>query len=256
LRRGRDLVPSLSGRYRQSVLDGAYSVGELNQEIAEVLRLTYANEIWVHGEIASLKRSRNGHVYFQLVDSSHVDTDHETGRVAGVGTRAPDAVMPVVLFDSAKRAVNTSLKQAGGSVRMTDGTRVRLRARIEFYAPQGRVQLRMTAIDPSFTLALLQTERDRVLTALAADKLLDRNASRTIPRVIERVGLVTSDGSAAMADFVHELESSGIGWQVVFAHAQVQGVDADQSIAAALLTIDRQESTSSRSSEAAGRKPT
>ncbi len=228
------------------MLDGAYSVAELNDEIADVLRLTYQNQVWVHGTIASISRSRNGHVYFQLVDAGDsVDASDSTGGelfpAPPARTQAPAAVIPVVLFDAARQTVNQALKRAGGAVRMTDGTRIRIRARVELYAPQGKVQLKMSAIDPAFTLALLQSERDRVVTALAAEGLLDRNASRPIPAVIERIGLVTSDGSAAMADFVHELESSALGWQVVFVHAQVQGGQADRSIAAALTALDRRQ---------------
>ena len=42
-----------------------------------------------------------------------------------------------------------------------------------------------------------------------------------------------------MADFLHELEVSGLGWKVVFADAQVQGAGADRSVADALVRLDR-----------------
>src|SRR5262249_23054504 len=77
-------------------------------------------------------------------------------------------------------------------------------------------------------------ERDEVLRRLSADALLDRNATAPLPPVPLRVGLVTSRGSAAAADFLHELELSGFGWQVVVADTRVQGTDAEQSIVAAL----------------------
>jgi exodeoxyribonuclease VII large subunit len=49
-----------------------------------------------------------------------------------------------------------------------------------------------------------------------------------------RVGLVTSAGSAAAADFLHTLETSGFGWRVLAVDARVQGVDAERSVVAAL----------------------
>lgn len=213
-----------SAHYRQVVLDGAYSVGELNGEIAFVLRGTFPDEVWVHGEIASLRRSPAGHVYFQLVEAG------EPGAPAA-------AVIPVSLFETARLAVNASLRRAGGAVRMTEGTRIRIRAKVDFYAPQGKVQLRMSAIDPGFTIAMLQSQRQRVLATLRGQGLVDRNASLPFPAAITRVGLVTSDGSAAMADFLHELELGALRWTVVFADARVQGAGADRSLAAGLVAV-------------------
>ncbi len=90
---------------------------------------------------------------------------------------------------------------------------------------------------PSFTLALLLTERDRVLSLLAADGLLDRNRTRPVATVPLRIGLATSEGSAAMADFVDELRASGFSWQIVAVHVPVQGRDADRLIANAIDTL-------------------
>jgi exodeoxyribonuclease VII large subunit len=202
---------------------GTLTVGQLASGIEAALSSWFAGELWVQGEIGSLRRSNNGHVYFKLIDRG----DEQNGALAAVD---------VALFDSARRYVNGQLKAAGG-VRMTDGMQVRIRGRLEYYAPQGRVQLRMSGIDPSFTLALLLTERDRVLSVLAADGLLERNRARPVATVPLRVGLATSDGSAAMADFIDELRRSGFSWQVVTAHVPVQGRDADRRIANAIDTL-------------------
>jgi exodeoxyribonuclease VII large subunit len=145
---------------------GTLTVSQLAAGIDAALASWFAGEIWVQGEISSLKRSSAGHVYFQLVE-------RETGQARA------DASIDVALFDAARRYVNSQLTAAGG-VRMTDGMQVRIRGRLELYAPQGRVQLRMSGIDPAFTLALLLTERERVLGVLAADGLLDVGAGAAV----------------------------------------------------------------------------
>jgi hypothetical protein len=106
----------------------------------------------------------------------------------------------VVLFDTARRRVNARLLDAGGGVRMTDGTEVRLRGRVTFWDRGGRLQLQMSDIDPSFTLGRLADDRARLLRALAAEGLLERQAALTRPSVPLRLGLVTSAGSAAEHD--------------------------------------------------------
>jgi exodeoxyribonuclease VII large subunit len=203
---------------------GTLTVGQLADGIEAALGTWFTGEIWITGEIDSLRRSNRGHVYFQLLERS------DDGAVrASIG---------VTLFDAARRYVNAQLRQAGGG-RITDGMQVRLRGRVEYYAPQGRVQILMSGIDPSYTLGLLITERDRVLAALAADGLLTRNQDLPLPPLPLRVGLVTSEASAAMADFVDELRASGIAWQLRFAHVVVQGRGADETIARALRGLER-----------------
>ena len=61
-----------------------------------------------------------------------------------------------------------------------------------------------------------------------------------MPVVPLRVGLVTSVGSAAHADFLAELRSSSYGFDVVVADARTQGLDCERSVVSALraLTAD------------------
>jgi exodeoxyribonuclease VII large subunit len=69
-----------------------------------------------------------------------------------------------------------------------------------------------------------------VLRALQADGLLAANRSLTFAAVPLRVGLVTSAGSAAYHDFVHELERSGLAFQVCLADVRVQGAGASKRL--------------------------
>ena len=43
------------------------SVTELNTTIRDALRDAVPENVWVRGEVQGLRRSRPGHVYFQLV---------------------------------------------------------------------------------------------------------------------------------------------------------------------------------------------
>jgi exodeoxyribonuclease VII large subunit len=197
------------------------TVSELSQRIALALRRAFTSSVWVEGEIHSLSRPASGHVYFDLVEPS------ATGRRGA-------ASIPVVLWESDKHGVNQTLKNQGAGLRMTDGLAVRIRGTVTLYAAQSRVQLQMSAIDPAYTLGRMAAERDRLLQALQAEGLLDRNARQPLPAVPLRVGLVTSDGSAACEDFLHELDASALGWQVRLFHAQVQGMMAGPAVATAL----------------------
>ena len=200
-----------------------FTVGELNQALQLALDVVFPDEIWVEGEISSLNRSAAGHVYFQLV---------EPGRPG----EPPEAQLAVTLFAGNKAAVNQTLKRVGG-VRMTDGVAIRVRGRVGIYPAQGRLQLRMTAIDPAYTLGRLAADRERILRTLADEGLLARNGELALPARPLRVALLTSAGSAAEADFVHELTQSGLAWQIMAVDVRVQGADAAEVMAASLRRL-------------------
>jgi exodeoxyribonuclease VII large subunit len=202
--------------------DPTLRVSELVTAVQVALDVCFPDEVWVRGEISSLRRARSGHVYFQLIEP-------------GPPGAPPLARVAVTLFASDKASVNATLRRVSG-VRMTDGVEIRIRGRLGVYGPQGQLQMRMSAIDPDYTLGRLASDRERILSALRSDGLLDRNARVLFPPRPRRVGLITSAGSAAEADFLHELEQSGLAFEVVVIDCPVQGHDADRVLAAALST--------------------
>lgn len=199
-----------------------FSVGEVGRMISEVLNVTFPTDLWVQGEVRSIRRPGSGHVYFDLVDASP-----DPGR-------PPDAKISVVLFKATKELVNSQIRQAGGGMRIDDGIEIRVRVRPDFYPPHGRLQLRMTGIDPTYTLGQLGAARDRLIQQLQAEALLDANGRLPFPVAPLRIGLVTAAGSAAHADFCEELRRSGYAFEVVFVATPVQGVGAAARVAGAI----------------------
>jgi exodeoxyribonuclease VII large subunit len=197
-----------------------FSVVELNSLVRDALRRGFPDEVWVRGEVQNLSRSSAGHTYFSLVEKA-TRGDRTQGR------------LDVALFRDDRRAVTRALAEVPGA-ELGNDVEVRIRGRVTVYPPTGRYQLVMTAIDPVFTLGGIAANRERVLRALDAEGLLGANAGRPLALVPLRVGLVTSAGSAAYHDFVHELEGSGYAWQVAVADVRVQGVAAARRIKWAL----------------------
>ncbi|HMK11345.1 MAG TPA: exodeoxyribonuclease VII large subunit, partial [Acidimicrobiales bacterium] len=115
----------------------------------------------------------------------------------------------------------------------------RIMGRVELYEARGQINLRMSGIDPTYTLGRLAQDRDRLIRTLTAEGLLERNRRNVLPAVPLRLGMVTSRDSAAYADFMHELEASGFAWQVLVADSRVQGADAAESVARALAALAR-----------------
>ena len=200
-----------------------WSVAELSQAIGDQLRGAFPGEVWVRGEIHDLSRPRSGHVYFTLRDAD------------------PDvsAQLSVMLSSMHKTRVNRLLLRGGDRVRMTDGTEVRIRGRLDWYGPRGQLQLQMTSIDPAFTLGQLSAVRAELLDRLRAEGLVGANALLPMPAAPLRIGLVTSAGSAAEADVLHELLASGFGFEISVADVRVQGPEAPGAVAGAITGLSR-----------------
>ncbi len=203
-----------------------WSVAELGNAILVGLRASFPTEVWVSGEIRSLRPpNRNGHQYFDLIEP-------------GVEPGAyPRAKMSVNLFRTARAQIAEVLRAATGSAELTEGIEVRIRARVDWWVAGGQLRLIMSDIDPVFTLGQLDAQRRALLAQLKSEGLLDRNSELAVPPVPLRVGLVTSAGSAAYEDFVDELRGSRYAFDVVLADARVQGAEAVPTLVAAIARL-------------------
>jgi exodeoxyribonuclease VII large subunit len=169
-------------------LDGAanptYTVGELAEAINDALRRGFSDGVWVRGEISGWS-DRGQHAYFTLVDDD--------------GTKA---AVNVQFFANARMRLRPMLHKH--RLRLADGMKVRVFGYLDYYAPNGRIGLKMTGIDPKYTLGDIAQSRDEVIRRLVADGLLDANKRRFLSPIPLRVGVVTSVGTAAWHDFHDE----------------------------------------------------
>ena len=197
-----------------------YTVGELADAINQQLRRGFDDGVWVRGEIDGLRNS-GPHTYFALVE------DGDEGR----------AVLNVSLFAPMKRNLTPILRRS--RLELADGMKVRIFGQLDFYAPTGRLGLKMAGIDPRFTLGELSQARDQVVRALVAGGLFDANRARRLSPIPLRVGVVASVGSAAWHDFRDELDRSGFGFDLAVCDTRVQGEWAVPMVAAAIRTLTR-----------------
>ncbi len=205
---------------------GTYTVAELAEALRRLLDGAFPTGVWVAGEIGGITRSARGAVFFDLV---------EPGEAPG----QPRAKVSVVLFSQDRDRVNAVIRRHGNAIRMTEGVRVRIQGMLDYHPPSGRLQIRMTAIDPTHTLGLMVAEREVLMQTLDGEGLLRANAGRPLAPVPLRVGLVTSLGSAAHADVMKRLAASGLAFEVTEVHAAVQGPRAPEELAAAIATSAR-----------------
>jgi exodeoxyribonuclease VII large subunit len=202
-----------------------YTVAELGDAINGALRRSFSDGVWVTGEIQGWNKSAAGHIYFNLVE-----VDEHTGS---------KATLRVAFFAGAQHGPRERFRRAG--LKLGDGLKVRVFGALDFFAGSGQLTLKMSDIDPRFTLGAMALQRDDVIRRLVANGLFDANRRCTLSPVPLRIGVVASVGSAAWADFVHEIERSSFGFQLVVVDVRVQGEAAVHMVTAAIRSLGRRD---------------
>lgn len=199
-----------------------YSVGELAEAINSALRRKFTDGVWVRGEVQGWSE-RGPHAYFRLVEET------EEGKAA----------INVQFFANARMRLRPILNKH--RLRLGDGLKVRIFGHLDYFAPSGQLGLKMSGLDPRFTLGEMALERDDVVRRLVANGLFDANRRTQVAAAPLRVGVVTSTASAAWADFTHELDRSGLAFRLRVVDVRVQGEWAVEMVSAALRTLGRRE---------------
>ena len=185
-----------------------YGVGELTEEIRSLLRNGYT-AILVEGEIAGIKTSGAGHVYFAVRD--------EQARLSCAMFR--QKAMRVQRFPA-------------------EGERVRLRGTIDVYPPRGDYQLIVEHIE-AVGEGLLRERFEELKRNLKAEGLFDADRKRPLPVSPRVVGVVTSVQTAALRDVVRVMHDRMPSVKILVSPARVQGQGAARELSAALRRLDR-----------------
>jgi exodeoxyribonuclease VII large subunit len=188
------------------------TVAQLLDTLGEAMGVAMPGPVWVRGEVSGLQRTNRGAAFFRLVDPER-----------------PDNALDVAASGRMMITVTHALESAGvGGLR--SGIEVRVRGTVGLRHSRGLIQLSLLEVDPAFTAGRLALSRDELLRRLAADGTLAANERLEIPLVPLRIGLVTSRGSAAHADFLAQLRRPGYGFRVRTVQAAMQGEAAEDNI--------------------------
>lgn len=195
------------------------TVAGLLAQVGEAVAAAIPGPVWVRGEVTGFRRTAGGAAFFRLADA---EIENHSLDVAARG---------LVMLD-----VDRALDAAGLGA-MRDGVAVRIRGTVGVVAARSGVRFSLLEVDPAFTAGRLAGDRQEVLRRMAADGSLAANGRLALPLVPLEVGLVTSRGSAAHADFLDQLRRSDFRFHVKTVHASMQGDNAVGSIVRALAQL-------------------
>jgi exodeoxyribonuclease VII large subunit len=118
---------------------------------------------------------------------------------------------------------------------LADGQNVLVFGDVEFYRPQGRVQILVKAARLDVGLGEKHQELELLKERLAAEGLFDAGRKRPIPAHPACIGVVTSPDGAALRDVLRVLGACPA--RIVISPAVVQGDSAPASIASAISAL-------------------
>ena len=191
--------------------EAGLSVSELNLIISEAIRRDpRTRSVLVRGEVSSFRNQiASGHWYFSLKDAQ--------------------ASITCAMFR------NANLR---AQIRPKDGDQVLAEGYIDFYAPQGKVQLIVTGLRPA-GLGDMYIRLEELKRKLAAEGLFDPSRKRLLPMKPRKVAVVTSRSGAALHDILNVSALRSPEIPIVLVPVTVQGAGAGKEIAEGIRQANR-----------------
>src|SRR5213079_49867 len=185
-----------------------YTVASFNKGVASWL--SRLPTVWIEGEVTELRRhERWASVFFTLKDPES-------------GACLP-ASMPRGRFDALRLG-------------LADGERVHVLGRPELFEARGEFRLRALSVE-RFGLGAHLAAIERLKTKLAGEGLFAEERKRRLPRLPQRIGLVTGNDAAAKRDVLTTIGARFPPARVLVAETYVQGPKAAPAIVDALRRL-------------------
>lgn len=181
------------------------TVTQLNNYVKKLIENDeYLNVFFLSGEISNFKRHTSGHLYMSLKDST--------------------GVIRAVMFAQAAARLR---------FRPEDGMKVIIRGRASIYTKDGSFQVYIDDMQPD-GLGSLNLAFEQLKEKLRKEGLFDVSKKKTLPRLPNKIGVITSPTGAAVRDILSVLKRRYPVAEVVFCPTAVQGKGAAAEIAAAI----------------------
>ncbi len=200
-----------------------YTVSQINQILSNVTENTFKRVVWIEGEVTDYKE--RSHIYFQLIEKEY-------------NLNSIKASIKAIIFANEKEPILRNVHSKSPGFKLQNGLKVKVLCKVSFYRERAYASLRVKEIDPFYTVGNILEARKILYIQLREKGLLEKNKMVSFPFVPQRVGLVTSDGSAGYFDFITELKKSGLSFKVVFYPSPMQGKEAVQGVCGAIRHLN------------------
>ncbi|WP_047446245.1 exodeoxyribonuclease VII large subunit [Alistipes sp. ZOR0009] len=203
------------------------SLYELQQRIKSSLETAFPLPVWIVAEISELKVNYSGHCYLELIEKDNADSVKIKAKV--------NANIWGNKFRLLKTYFETTTR-----IGLTEGLKVLIKVDVRFHEIYG-LSLNIVDIDPAFTVGEMKLQRNLVIQRLMEEGIIDLNKEFDLPKVPQRIAVVSSASAAGYQDFCNQLMSNAFGYTFLIElfPSVMQGNEAELSIVASLEAIFR-----------------
>ncbi len=184
------------------------SVSSLNTKIKSLLEATFMH-ILVEGEVASVTYHTSGHVYFSIKDN-----------------------------ESSIKCVMWKSNVAKLKFRIEQGMHIVVEGSIGVYTPRGEYQFYVVKIEP-YGKGALALAYEQLKEKLKDKGYFDPLHKKQIPKIPQKIALVTAKESAALQDMLKIIQKRWPLVEVIVVDTLVQGEQAAGRIVKALHYADK-----------------
>ena len=199
------------------------SVSQLTEQIRLVLETELDPVYWVIGELADFRQAPQGHVYFELVEKQ--------GNQVLAKIRSN-------LWQFTYRSVAAKFESVTGTS-LKNGMKVLAQVAVNYHPVYG-LSINVKDIDPSYSLGERARIRQETIDRLTQEGLLRLNGRFELPKVIQKIAVISSPTAAGYGDFVNQLENNGFGYKIYHRlfPSLMQGNEAVNSLISALEKVE------------------
>lgn len=196
---------------------------ELNTMVSDVIEQSFTHSYWVTTEVSEVRENR-GHCYMEFVQKD------ENGVSLVAKARG-------TVWKNRWMYLRRHFEQTTGQP-LVAGLYLLLQVYPSFHPLYG-YSLNVTDIDPTFTLGNIAKRRQEILRKLQEEGIDQMNKELPLPRLLQRVAVISSATAAGYGDFCNQLNnnSKGLVFYTRLFPALMQGDGVEESVIAALDTI-------------------
>jgi exodeoxyribonuclease VII large subunit len=180
---------------------------------------------WVKAEVNKLNfYAHSGHCFPELVEKTN-------GKVV--------AEMRSTIWNSDVSRINANFIKTLGAP-LKDGITVLLFAMVDFHPTYG-LTLKISDIDPSFTLGELEREKQESIQKLKSEGIFSLNKTKNLPLLPKRIAIISVESSKGYSDFMQVIQKNQWNYQfeTFLFPAILQGDNAAPTIIAQLKRIQK-----------------
>ena len=205
----------------------ALSLYELNTLIKGAMYQIFSDDYWITAELSEVNESKYGYCFVEFIEKSRIN-DNLIAKAQGT------------IWKDKWYLIKHHFESVTGQ-RLSKGMKVLARVSISYHEVYS-MKFNVLDINPAFTLGDIAQRREDILKQLREAGIDQDNKCLELPRLLQRIAVISSATAAGYGDFCNQLHNNpyGLAFRTQLFEATMQGNDVENSIISALDNIAEQ----------------